>query len=134
MNQLVRVAVAILKREALFLVAERPLDKPYGGYWEFPGGKIEDDELPETALKRELHEELGIEVTAAQVWFEQEHDYPDKRVLLHVWLVTAFKGEPYGREEQALRWVGLDEMVKLRVLEGNWLIIEKMKSLIIDEK
>lgn len=126
---LIRVAVGILRRNGQVLVAERPADKPYSGYWEFPGGKIETDESADNALRRELHEELGITVLACQPWFEHLHAYPDKTVLLEMWLVDDFDGEPHGKENQSLRWVGLEDLLTLRLLEGNWPIISKIKEL-----
>ncbi len=123
---MIRVAVGILKRNNTVLVAERPADKPYAGYWEFPGGKIELNETGEQALKRELHEELGIDVIAAQFWFEHIHHYPDKSVQLEMWFVTEFSGEPHSKEQQQLRWVNYHEMCKLRLLEGNTPILSRL--------
>lgn len=125
----VRVAVGILKKDGKVLVAERPQDKPYAGYWEFPGGKIEANESGADALKRELHEELDIQVIAATHWFEHHHTYPDKTVYLEMWLVTEFSGEPQAKENQQLRWVTLSEILDLRLLEGNWPIIDKIRAL-----
>ncbi len=124
----VQVVIGILQCRDTFLIAERPVGRPYSGYWEFPGGKIEKNESSEAALKRELFEELGIEVVNAEMWFEHEHAYPDKIVRLHVWLVTAFKGEPQSKEGQVLRWVSLPEIMDLRVLEGNYVIFERMRQ------
>jgi 8-oxo-dGTP diphosphatase len=127
--RLIRVAVGILQRDNKVLVAKRPGDKPYSGFWEFPGGKIEENESAGDALRRELLEELGINVVTAEPWFEHVHAYPDKTVLLEMWRVTSFSGEPHGNENQALLWVTLPEMTQLRLLEGNWPIIDKMKTL-----
>lgn len=110
------------------LVAERPLHKPYSGYWEFPGGKIENDETGEQALTRELQEELGIVVTAARLWFQHVHTYPDKTVCLELWLVDSFSGEPQGKENQLLRWVQPTEIEQLNLLEGNRPILDKIKQ------
>ncbi len=129
MQTYIRVAVGILKRNNKVLVAERPLDKPYAGYWEFPGGKIETNESGDAALKRELHEELGIDVTTAKPWFEHIHHYPDKSVQLEMWLVEDFAGEPHSKENQALRWVTYPEMMDLNLLEGNWAIMDRIKEL-----
>ncbi len=126
----IRTVVGILKRDNKILVAERPDNKPYAGYWEFPGGKIEENESSNAALIRELHEELGIRVISAQPWFEHTHAYPDKIVLLEMWLVTEFLGEPHGKENQTLQWATFPELVALRLLEGNWAIIERIKNLI----
>ena len=126
---MIRTVVGILARAEKVLVGQRPEGKPYSGYWEFPGGKIEPDETAIDALRRELQEELGITVISAQPWFEHTHTYPDKTVLLEMWRVTAFSGEPLGKENQLLRWVTLPEMLELRLLEGNWPIIKKIKTL-----
>ncbi|OGT35120.1 MAG: hypothetical protein A3F11_07915 [Gammaproteobacteria bacterium RIFCSPHIGHO2_12_FULL_37_14] len=117
--QLIKVAVGIIQHENTILVAQRPHDKPYSGYWEFPGGKIEPYETSEAALKRELHEELGIEVISTKFWFQHPHFYPDKAVLLDIWRMISFNGELYGRENQILRWVTYPELLSLRLLEGN---------------
>lgn len=129
MSKPVRAVVGILKRDGKLLVGQRPAGKPYSGYWEFPGGKIEIDESSHAALKRELHEELGIDIVMAKPWFEHTHAYPDKTVYLEMWLVTDFTGEPQGKENQLLKWVTLSEIMDLRLLEGNWPIIEKIKTL-----
>ncbi len=100
-----QVAVGILVRnDGHFLLAQRPSGKPYEGYWEFPGGKLEAGESVEAALTRELHEELGIQVEACQRWRVLEHDYPHAYVRLFFCKVTAWQGEPTGREGQALAW------------------------------
>ena len=125
---MIRVAVGIVKRGEALLVAERPLDKPYSGYWEFPGGKIETNESGRDALTRELQEELGINVLSANLLFEHTHTYPDKTVLLEIWLIDQFEGDPYGKENQQLKWATLAEMPNLRLLEGNWFILEKLKN------
>lgn len=125
----VNVVVGIIKRDGKVLIAERPPGKPYSGYWEFPGGKIEANESGKEALYRELQEELGIEVTHAEHWFDHHHTYPDKTVLLEMWLVNDFSGEPYSKEGQLLQWAELTELLQLNLLEGNWPIIDKIKTL-----
>ena len=127
----VQVVAGILQRDNKILVAQRPVGKPYSGLWEFPGGKIEKNESGEHALRRELHEELGIEVNAAQLLFHHEYSYPDKIVHLQVWQVTHFSGEPQGKESQELKWVSLAEMLELNLLEGNWPIVDKIKDLFL---
>lgn len=129
LNPVIRAVVGILRRDGRVLVAQRPEGKPYSGYWEFPGGKIEKNETGRDALVRELHEELGISVLSAQPWFEHHHAYPHKNVYLEMWLVQDFAGEPQSKENQALRWATLSEILQLRLLEGNWPIIDKIKTL-----
>jgi 8-oxo-dGTP diphosphatase len=102
---MVHVAVGVVTDPAgAVLIARRPDRAHQGGLWEFPGGKVEKGESVEAALSRELHEELGIVVRAAEPWLRIWHAYPDKTVLLDVWRVTAYGGEPRGREGQPLAW------------------------------
>lgn len=99
------VAVGILIREdGALLLSTRPEGKPYAGYWEFPGGKIEAGETVEEALRRELQEELGITIAAADVWKVTEHDYPHALVRLHWCKVRVWAGEFEMREGQIMRW------------------------------
>lgn len=99
------VAVAIIQREdGRVLLAQRPAGKPWEGYWEFPGGKIESGEDARRALARELHEELGVETDRVYPWVTQEYAYPGKRVRLHFYRVTEWHGQPHGREGQRMSW------------------------------
>ena len=127
---IVHAVAGILQKEEKLLVAERPSGKPYAGYWEFPGGKIEKNETGEQAVKRELHEELGIIVLSAQFLFTHHYVYPDKKVELEIWLVTQLQGQPHGKENQQLCWASLQEMKALNLLEGNWPILEKLKRIL----
>ncbi len=100
-----RVAAAVVVRaDGAVLLAQRPPGKPYAGYWEFPGGKLEPGEAPRDALERELVEELGIVVRRAAPWIVQEHVYPHAHVELHFFRVFAFDGEPVGHDGQAFAW------------------------------
>ncbi|HDR9152496.1 TPA: NUDIX domain-containing protein [Burkholderia vietnamiensis] len=87
-----------------YLLAQRLQGKPYEGYWEFPGGKLEAGESVEEALARELHEELGIVVTASERWHTLEHDYPHAYVRLYFCKVRGWTGELHGKEGQAFAW------------------------------
>ena len=102
----IHVAAAVIRgADGQILLAKRPEDKHQGGLWEFPGGKVESGETVQAALARELEEELDIRPTAARPLIQVRHDYPDKQVLLDVWEVSAFTGEPHGAEGQPLAWV-----------------------------
>ena len=101
----VDVAVGVLIDGAGdFLLTSRPDGKVYAGYWEFPGGKLEAGESVEQALRRELHEELGIEIGAAEPWKIELMDYPHARVRLHFCKVFAWRGEFQMREQQLMAW------------------------------
>jgi 8-oxo-dGTP diphosphatase len=101
----VDVAVGILiDAEGRFLLTSRPEGKVYAGYWEFPGGKLEVGETVEAALRRELHEELGITIASAQAWKTELMDYPHARVRLHFCKVHDWSGAIEMREQQTMSW------------------------------
>ena len=104
-------AAAILSPDGgKVLIARRPANVDQAGLWEFPGGKLAPYETGYQGLKRELQEELGVEIRRAQPLIRVHHEYPDKQLLLDVWQVYDFAGEPFGREGQAVRWVRLGEL------------------------
>ncbi|MFL6609750.1 MAG: Nudix family hydrolase [Pseudomonas sp.] len=120
----VHVAAAVIRDSAgKILIARRADTQHQGGLWEFPGGKVEADESVETALARELNEELGIAVEAARPLIKVRHDYPDKQVLLDVWEVSAFSGEPHGAEGQPLAWVTARELTHYEFPAANQPIV-----------
>lgn len=103
----VDVAVGILmKPNGDVLLGQRPDGKPYAGYWEFPGGKVEAGEAILDALKREFVEELGVEVVSATPWCGVEHIYPHAHVRLHFYISQDWRGEPQSLENQAFAWQG----------------------------
>lgn len=121
----VHVAVAVIRRNGSILVSRRSADVHQGGLWEFPGGKVEAGENVLQALRRELAEELGIEVDVSlcQHLIDIHHDYGDKRVWLDVWVVDHFSGEPFGREGQPLSWLKPQELAGLQFPAANLPII-----------
>lgn len=101
------VAVGVLIRaDGKFLITSRPEGKPYAGYWEFPGGKLEAGESVEQALHRELHEELGIRINLNRIerWKELVMEYPHAVVRLHFCKVWDWAGELEMREHQQFAW------------------------------
>lgn len=101
----VDVAVGVLIDAAgRFLLTSRPDGKVYAGYWEFPGGKLEAGETVAEALRRELHEELGITIGQAQLWQQEVMDYPHARVRLHFCKVFDWTGDFEMREGQRMAW------------------------------
>lgn len=102
----VHVAVAVIINDsAQVLLTRRHEHSHQGGLWEFPGGKLEPGESPGEALRRELLEELALEVQTHEPLLQIEHDYGDKQVLLDVHRVTAFSGQPRPCEGQPMSWV-----------------------------
>ncbi|HSC80468.1 MAG TPA: Nudix family hydrolase [Chitinolyticbacter sp.] len=119
-SKIVNVAAGILiHSDGRFLLASRPAGKAYAGYWEFPGGKLEAGETAHAALVRELHEEMGITVTAATPWIVQTFSYPHATVRLHFFRVTAWQGEPHPREGQALAWQAPGALTQSPILPAN---------------
>ncbi len=114
------VAVGVIRSSTgEYCVSRRSLDAHLGGLWEFPGGKLEVNETPYSALKRELKEELGIDVTIASKLIDIKHHYHEKIVLLHVFLVEEYKGAVLGKEGQEIRWVSTSDLYKLEFPEAN---------------
>ena len=107
-EKIIDVAVGVLLRpDGTVLLGNRPADKPWPGWWELPGGKLEPGESVLQALKRELKEEIDIEMTKATPWVTYVHKYPTTTVRLAFCRVTGWTGEPRGLENQELRWVDL---------------------------
>ena len=119
MVKITDVAAAVIERPGEFLLAQRPSGKPYPGYWEFPGGKIEPGEDPRTALARELQEELGIEVTEATPWITRLYTYTHATVRLHFFRVSGWNGEPQPLEDQAIKWQVVGQPDVMPMLPAN---------------
>jgi 8-oxo-dGTP diphosphatase len=100
-------AAALVDPDGRVLIARRPEGKSFAGLWEFPGGKVEPGETPETALVRELNEELGISIDAASLapLTFASHSYESFHLLMPVFLCRKWQGTPWPREHSALEWV-----------------------------
>ena len=124
----INVAVGILmKPNGDVLMAQRPEGKPYAGYWEFPGGKVEADEDILDALKREFVEELGISILTAEPWCGVEYVYPHAHVRLHFYISKEWQGEPQSLEGQAFAWQGVVAVEPL--LPATVPLIEELANL-----
>ncbi|MGD9842822.1 MAG: 8-oxo-dGTP diphosphatase MutT [Steroidobacteraceae bacterium] len=122
------VAGALLDDHGRVLIAQRPPGKHLAGGWEFPGGKLLAGEASLSGLTRELKEELGIVVLQAEYLTHCQHDYPDRRVLLELWLVPQFGGEPQSLDGQALRWVALQQLHSANMLPADKPLIDSLLS------
>ena len=119
-ESIVEVVAAIITRpNGEFLLASRPKGKPYPGYWEFPGGKVEAGESLCHALSRELQEELGIQTIFSYPWITRIFSYEHATVRLHFFRVTEWYGELRPRENQALSWQFANEVNVTPVLPAN---------------
>jgi 8-oxo-dGTP diphosphatase len=125
----VQVVAAVLRDGAgRVLIAQRPPGKHMAGYWEFPGGKVMPGESPESALARELKEELGVQLLACQPLLRLQHEYPDRVVDLAVFTAADYRGVPAGLEGQALKWVPVRALAREPLLPADQPIVEAIAA------
>ena len=128
MIAVIEVTAAVIKRGQEILITQRGEDQHLAGYWEFPGGKVEQGESVFAALQRELLEEVNLTVNASEELMVIEHDYGDKCVRLDVHIVDDFTGTAHGAEGQQGKWVALSELDVYSFPAANVEIIEKIKK------
>ena len=109
-RQITVVAAVIRDADGRVLMAQRPADRHMGGLWEFPGGKIDDGEAPAEALKRELGEELGIDVEVRRPLTFAVHEEPGLCILLLFFDACILSGSPRGHEGQAVEWIAAQDL------------------------
>ena len=127
----IHVAVGVLiDSKGSVLLTRRLKGTHLAGYWEFPGGKVEAGESVQTALARELEEELGTRIGETVPLMTVSHDYGEKQVLLDVHQVTDWNGEPHGAEGQPLAWVDAGSLDEFQVPEANAEIMLRVKALL----
>jgi 8-oxo-dGTP diphosphatase len=117
------VAGALFDAAGQVLIAQRPVGKALAGRWEFPGGKLHAGEEPYAGLVRELREELGVDVQAAERLIRYPHAYPERTVWLDMWIVSGWSGEPHGLDGQALKWVEPARLHDEDILEADQPIV-----------
>ena len=120
------VVAVIIKSDGSFLLARRPESKPCGGYWEFPGGKIEPGESRPYALNRELMEELGIQIELSYPWITLFYTYSHATVRLFFYRIEKWHGEPYAKENQELSWQFADDIKVAPMLPTNVPVLQAL--------
>jgi len=121
------VAGAVTDAAGRVLIAQRPAGKHLAGGWEFPGGKLDPGEDRRTGLARELREELGITISTPRPLIRLRHAYDDIEVLIDMWVVRTYRGEPSGLDGQALRWVPQDELESVELLPADGPIVAALR-------
>ena len=121
------VVTGIIQKKNEVLLGKRPEEKSLPGIWEFPGGKIERDETPEQALKRELDEELGIQAEVGELLFSITHFYtPDIGILLLFYKIPFWKGSPKTQHHTELKWTPLEELQNIDFPEANKKVLPRI--------
>jgi mutator protein MutT len=121
------VAGAVVDAVGRVLIAQRPPGKHLAGGWEFPGGKLEPGEAPAAGLARELEEELGIAISTPRPLIRVRHTYPYGEVLIDMWVVSRYDGEPRGLDGQALRWLSQEELEEAELLPADGPIVRALR-------
>ncbi len=126
------VACALIDPDGRILMAQRPPGKAMAGLWELPGGKLAPGETPEDCLLRELDEELGVSTKSAclaPLTFAS-HAYPDFHLLMPLYVCRKWRGEPVGREGQALRWVRAKNLRELPMPAADLPLVPFLEELL----
>lgn len=121
------VAGALIDAQGRVLIAQRPAGKHLAGGWEFPGGKLEPGEERRAGLARELREELGVTIGVPRPLMRVRHAYPSRDILLDMWVVKNFTGEPQGLDSQALRWCPQEELGSANLLPADEPIVAALR-------
>jgi mutator protein MutT len=121
------VAAAVIDAAGRVLIAQRPAGKHLAGGWEFPGGKLEPGEDRRVGLARELREELGISITTPRPLIRVRHSYDYGDVLIDMWVVRQYSGDPKGLDGQALRWCTQEELESVELLPADAPIVAALR-------
>ncbi len=132
-QDIIEVAAGIIMRDSgqstqQVLITKRRDSQDQGGLWEFPGGKLENQETAEQALARELKEEVGIQIVHSELFHQITHQYPNKQVKLWFFKVLEFLGKPSGLEDQQIVWIDLCQLKYLNFPAANQHIVQLLLS------
>ena len=124
----IEVVAAILQRDGAYFATQRGYGE-FEGMWEFPGGKIEPGESRESALKREIQEELGIDITIDNYLCTTDYDYPSFHLTMHCYLCSIMSGEIELREHMSARWLTKESLDSVVWLPADMDVIKQLKSI-----
>ena len=124
----IEVVAAIIQRDGAYFTTQRGYGE-FEGMWEFPGGKIESGESRDVALKREIHEELGVDIAIENLLCTTEYDYPSFHLTMHCYLCSIASGEKELREHKSALWLTTDKLDEVAWLPADKEVIDKLKSL-----
>ena len=124
----IEVVAAIIQRDGAYFTTQRGYGE-FEGMWEFPGGKIEPGESRDVALKREIQEELGVDIAIENLLCTTEYDYPSFHLTMHCYLCSIASGEIELREHKSALWLTTDKLDEVAWLPADKEVIDKLKSL-----
>lgn len=127
-KRIIDVCGALIEYGGKMLVAQRKYNDRFGGLWEFPGGKIEDGEAKEAAIRRELDEELGIDVEVGRLVLVTEDEIPEMKIIFHLFECSIKTGEPQAIDCQEVKWVTLEELEGLKLAPVDIKILKWLKE------
>lgn len=122
----IEVVAAIIRRDDKIFATQRGYGN-WKDWWEFPGGKVEQGETPEEALKREIREELSADISVDQFFCTVDYDYPAFHITMHCYLCQLISEAPHLNEHEAARWLKMDELDSVKWLPADVLVVEKIK-------
>lgn len=125
--KVIEVVAAVLYKDGTYFATQRGYGE-FEGMWEFPGGKIEPGESAESALKREIQEELGIDITIDKLLCTTEYDYPSFHLTMHCYLCNVTSGEMELREHKSARWLTTETLDSVEWLPADKEVIDKLKN------
>ena len=122
----IEVVAAVIYEDGAYFATQRGYGE-FEGLWEFPGGKIESGESREVALKREIQEELGVDIAIENLLCTTEYDYPSFHLTMHCYLCNIASGEIELREHKSARWLSVDMLDSVEWLSADLEVVEKLK-------
>ena len=123
----IEVVAAIIRKEDKIFATQRGYGE-WKDWWEFPGGKMEQGETPEEALKREISEELSAEINVDELFSTVDYDYPKFHLTMHCYLCTLQTNAMHLNEHESARWLAKDELDSVKWLPADKSIIDKLKT------
>ena len=122
------VAVAVIRHEGRLLISQRMPGDSFGGFWEFPGGKLDAGETMELCLAREIREELGVTIEVGAKRMEISHQYPGRTIRLHCFDCRLVEGEPHPLECAGWKWVSPEELDRFSFPPASGPLIRELQE------